>query len=292
MKKSKWIVVIRSWIGASKKGLMVSGVKRRWSRKQLMSLDAAPGGVVDFLGASKLKSKWVMPEFKSIQELKDGIVHGKILSSSGVEAKVEFEVEERPPAVEIEKLTWGGLDGSHWGLGDWYKDLESAISQATKRGKKYAWTTGWYGSKKEIASANITHIGGEIEVEVSVSDDLDTEGIGSVSIKHTRDLDEIRDAIDKAWEMATENQKDNAVYVGYSVLKGGAWVETYIRSIGDPVFGCTYDTPPGDCYHQWGWQGEGDIPEETKKKIEEWIVYNYDGSCKIDGYTIKAWDGE
>lgn len=96
----------------------------------------------------------------------------------------------------MEELSYRrGVDGSHWGLADWYPELEEAIQKAVNRGPGYEWTTGWYGSKKEIASANITCAKRELHIEVSISDDFDTPGYGDKLIPHTRDLDVIREAI-------------------------------------------------------------------------------------------------
>ena len=44
-------------------------------------------------------------------------------------------------------------DGAHCGLTDWYPDGHAELEQALK--EKIPFDTGWYSSKKEIASARI-----------------------------------------------------------------------------------------------------------------------------------------
>ena len=198
------------------------------------------------------------------------------------------------------------LDGAHCGLGDWYAEIEQGIQDALNKGPEYEWTTGWYASKKEIASARITNEQGGIRIEVLVSDDFDTPGIGTEIIEHTTDLDRIREAIYEAWDEAGENQKGNRLYVGYSVLteveshstyiagkpqgkpiRHQGWVETYIKPDGD---GCYWDEPPGDNYHQWGFQDEYDIPQDVKNKLAEWANDHDWGEFTYGDFTIKAWD--
>jgi hypothetical protein len=200
------------------------------------------------------------------------------------------------------------MDGAHCGLGDWYPEIEKGIQKALKHGPKQ-WTTGWYASKKEIASAKITCQDGKIKVEVSVSDDFDTEGLGSKTIPHTTDLEVVRETIYAAWDEANGNQKDNRCYVGFSILTrtrvystyiGGkpqgkgrmamSWVETYIRQSGD---GYCLDSPPGDNYSQWGFQGEYDIPDDVKERLAKWAEqWPDDGKkeFKCKGFTIKPWE--
>ena len=76
-------------------------------------------------------------------------------------------------------------DGAHWGLSDWYSDGRAELEQALK--EKVPFDTGWYSSKKEIASARIfSEDGVKIKVQASVSDDFDTEGRGYASIHDGR----------------------------------------------------------------------------------------------------------
>lgn len=206
----------------------------------------------------------------------------------------------------VETIQRRGCDGSHWGVSDWYPDLEAGIVAALAKGPAHRWTTGWYGSKKEIASACVRQAGGVITAEVSVSDDLDTEGCGSVTLKFTKRLDKIRDAVNRACDLAEAQRKDNAVYRGFAVYtrcsgyasyagsKGmgrkhyyQGWVETYILPVGA---GHLYKEPPGDNYHCWGWQGDYEIPPRTKARFEKWLA-EWDGEAelKVGKFTIKPW---
>ena len=180
-------------------------------------------------------------------------------------------------------------DGAHCGLSDWYPDKEKALSVALKSGKPF--DTGWYSSKKEIASARIYSDDGEsVTVEVSVSDDFDTEGGGSASVSSPASLEQVRDAISRAWGEAEDDQKENQQYAGYSVLhystaipgwrkmdnvyprekrkryarKQAQWVETYLVDTSD--WGA--ESPPGDEYHFWGWQSDPMLEHEKG----EWLT--------------------
>ncbi len=207
---------------------------------------------------------------------------------------------------EIEKLACmsGHYDGAHWGVSDWYPEIAAGIQKALKRGKNAHWTTGWYSSKKEIASACITHANGEITCEVGVSDDFDTEGRGSVTIPHTTSLRKLEEALDRAFDEAHGDKRDNEVYLGFCVrhnilfrfnrdekrkLWRNAWVETYLVPIGD---GHYMDQPPGDNYHKWGFQGDRYIPKDVKRKLSEWAeswTEHEEKSFTYKGWTIEPW---
>lgn len=188
-------------------------------------------------------------------------------------------------------------DGAHCGLTDWYPNGERAIRRALRKGRAHPWTTGWYSSKKEIACASISNVPGEgIRVEVSVSDDFDTPGMGEDlmpfrgRLKTSHQVEFIRDAIHRAWELAAADQRANALYRGFSIYERNAWVLTYVAPAGD---GCHFDSPPGDNYHEWGWQDECETPKKIKKVFEEWIhdlkSYEENASLTVGKYTIKPW---
>jgi len=191
-------------------------------------------------------------------------------------------------------------DGAHCGLTDWYPECEAALTAALATKKPFS--TGWYRSKKEIASAIIWSIDGDtIRIEVEVSDDFDTEGKGYADTKEWT-VEAIQQCIDKAWDTANRDLDNSAPYVGFSVIDDKeSWFETYLMSTGE------YDTPPGDYYHWWGWQhDENDkeegipdprIPVATVKAFEEWAHHwawgqeRFD-SLTIDGFTIKPWKSQ
>ena len=190
-------------------------------------------------------------------------------------------------------------DGAHCGLSDWYEDGKAQLAAVIA--ERVPFDTGWYSSKKEIASARIwSEDGVKIKVEVSVSDDFDTEGLGYESTEKWT-LDGIAEAIDMAWDRAEDARNDAQGYEGFKVLKNGAWVETYLVNIG-------WDdcAPSGDNYHWWGWQHDEaddtvgvphpDIPLETVQAFEKWandwtfgrlpVESNY--LC-IGGWEIAPW---
>lgn len=198
-----------------------------------------------------------------------------------------------------------GCNGSHWGLTDWYDEVKKRVVKALKKGADYDWTTGWWSSKKAIASGKLTCSAGEIFVEVSVSDDFDAEGRGTVRLEFTDDVAKIHMAIDEAWGLAVEGQKDNScvqmfavstkrmcygTYVGGKPQGRGskhmAWVETYLHPVG---YGIDMDEPPGDCYQRWGWQGGDDVPADVKTRFEEWIKGgDYTETLKYKGWEIRV----
>ena len=183
-------------------------------------------------------------------------------------------------------------DGAHCGLTDWYPEIKAGIQKSMRSGSKARWTTGWYSSKKEIASACISHDAKGIHVEVSVSDDFDTEGRGTIDIPHTTSLDKLEAAVAKAWSQAKENQNDNRLYTGFSIHdKRGRYVETLILPMGD---GWDFGKPPGDCYHAWGFQNENTrIPKTVKAKLRSWANQwgfgHEDPSFTVKSWTIKPW---
>lgn len=263
-----------------------------------LDIRALPQEVIDYLCVSR-------PNESAPWSFADG-GFDKLVACDGVkerrrknaprQATVEFTVErprpsERSGYAEELPRTWN--DGAHCGLTDWYPPLEAAITAALARGKGYAWTTGWYGSKKEVASACIGQRDGEITVEVSVSDDFDTDGRGERTIRFTKNLDRIREAITAAREEAESDQKGNRTYAGFSVGRGDRWEYTLILPAG---LGMDWDCPPGDNYHRWGWQdiedGEDrpeEIPAAVAEQLYRWAERHRDGEGKRKRFTLSGW---
>lgn len=185
-------------------------------------------------------------------------------------------------------------DGAHCGLSDWYKDGEAQLASAMVEHTPF--DTGWYSSKKEIASARIwSEDGVKIKVEVSVSDDFDTEGLGYASTDEWT-IDAIQTCITIAWDKADKARDDNQEYEGFRVGREGRWEETYLVNIGDG----DARFPPGDNYHWWGWQhdetenNEGipnpDIPFETVQAFEKWANEWAFGTTIFKSLKIGEWE--
>jgi hypothetical protein len=183
-------------------------------------------------------------------------------------------------------------DGAHCGLTDWYPEKEAALQAALTA--RAPFDTGWYGSKKEIASARIwSDDGVTVSVEVSVSDDFDTAGTGSESTTDWT-LESVAAAITHAWVGADQDRDDNAPYTGFAIIDpSGAWVETYILGNGE------FDTPPGDNYHWWGWQHDEvddvgvpdpNIPGDIVGAFESYVVdWERPAELTVRGWTIRPW---
>jgi hypothetical protein len=202
-----------------------------------------------------------------------------------------------------------GCDGSHCGLSDLYPDRERRLKAALKRHKPF--DTGWWASKKEIASGRLSSEDGKtILAEASVSDDFDTEGKGSCETE-TWTFDACERALGEAWHAADEAKKDNEPYQGFKVLHNTrsygmyvngkpqgkatirpAWVETLILPKGD---GFDMETPPGDNYHKWGWQYENGrrhrMPLRVRQALLAWANAYRNGkkTFTVAGWTIKPW---
>jgi len=192
-------------------------------------------------------------------------------------------------------------DGAHCGLSDWYEDGEAELADAVAL--RIPFDTGWYSSKKEIASARIrSEDGTKIKVEVSVSDDFDTEGLGYASTDDWT-LDAVRITISKAWSKAEAARNENQEYEGFRVGRNGRWEETFLINIG---WGENL-APPDDNYHWWGWQYDGaddtvgvphpDIPLETVQAFEkyanDWAFGRTDEkSLTVGDWTITPWRDE
>ena len=189
-------------------------------------------------------------------------------------------------------------DGAHCGLSDWYDDGETELAAALADHTPF--DTGWYSSKKEIASARIwSEDGIKIKVEVSVSDDFDTLGGGYASTNEWT-IDAIHACISNAWDKAELDRGENQEFEGFRVGREGRWEETYLVSIG---WGENL-SPPGDNYHWWGWQYDGaddtvgvphpDIPVEIVQAFEkwanDWAFYRIEEkSLTVGEWTITPW---
>lgn len=189
-------------------------------------------------------------------------------------------------------------DGAHCGLSDWYEEGEAQLAAVLANHAPF--DTGWYSSKKEIASARIwSEDGIKIKVEASVSDDFDTTGWGYIS---TTDwgLNAIRNAISFAWDKAEKDRNANQEYEGFRIGRDGRWEETYLINIG---WGENL-APPGDNYHWWGWQYDGedegqgvphpDLPVEIVQAFEKWahnwtFRHHQEKELRIGEWAITPW---
>jgi hypothetical protein len=208
---------------------------------------------------------------------------------------VEANVSEDLPADAMfqfsETFTRGDL--TKWGASDFYDDKKAELVAALASGKPF--DTGWGGCKKEILTSRVSFDGKTITCEVSVSDDFDTEGLGSVSIPAPATIDQVETALDQASCAADENRGDNADYTGFSIHQGGdkgPWVETYIAQRSDMAG--YMDCPPGDNYHQWGFQDETDeVSAEDRENIENYIIrhqFDKDFAPFVCGnWTVTRW---
>ena len=189
-------------------------------------------------------------------------------------------------------------DGAHCGLSDWYSDGEAQLTVALA--EHVLFDTGWYSSKKEIASARIwSEDGVKIKVEVSVSDDFDTEGLGYASTTKWT-IDAVKDCINSASDKADTARDENQDYEGFRVGREGRWEETYLINIG---WGENL-SPSGDYYGWWGWQHDGedegqgiphpDIPVEIVQAFEKWahdwaFGRTHEKSLKVGEWEITPW---
>lgn len=189
-------------------------------------------------------------------------------------------------------------DGAHCGLHDWYTEGEAQLTTALADHTPF--DTGWYSSKKEIASARIWSDDGiKIKVEVSVSDDFDTEGRSYASTEEWS-VDAVQGCITQAWDKADTARDEGQEYEGFRVGREGRWEETYLVNIG---WGENL-SPSGDNYHWWGWQYDGaddtvgvphpDIPVEVVTALEKWahdwaFGRSDEKSLTVGEWTITPW---
>ena len=212
-----------------------------------------------------------------------GFAHGVV----SIQVPALSQQAQRDSIPKLEGFTRG--DGTKWGVSDFYEDKEATLRAALDSGKDFS--TGWFGSKKEIASGCVTRIGKDILCEASCSDDFDTEGNGSATVKigkksGDRLLAAIQAALDHALAEAQADRRLNSPVQLWAVYnQHGSWVETYLAPAG---IDCADDGPPGDNYAKWFWQGEAKIPVAVKKAFEERSQSG--GEFTSGGYTFKLCD--
>lgn len=294
--KTCWQFQFADWLCGSKYGVRLYGFRRN-ARGRWLRAEEVPERVREFFHVEKTPgaaNNWACPSFKTVAEFKEKAHAVKFQRCGGrlVKGIALIETFPEPRVLETLPCMKSHCDGAHCGLTDWYPEIELGIQCALRRGRDTEWTTGWYGSKKEIASACIIHADRQIQVQVSVSDDFDTEGLGECVIPHTVKLDKLRNAISKAWDQALSNQRDNRMYLGFTICKDNKCLDYLIL----PSFEAEdWESPPGDCYSSWGFQDEEAIPEEVRKRLSAWAEkYKYEQtplvSYTYQGYTIKPWE--
>jgi hypothetical protein len=205
-------------------------------------------------------------------------------------------------------------DGTKWGVSDFYEEHEKILVAALASRKPF--DTGWYSSKKECCTGRVWSDGQTVTCEVSVSDDFDTQGRGEVEahpagLGTVIMLEDVTRALDEAWDKASGDKRENEPYQGFKVLRrtrtwaiyaGGkpvgkshlslSWVETLILPKGD---GELMDSPPGDYYHEWGWQNDcRQMPRKVRATLrtwaENWMAGKKVGSQRTcEGWTIQPW---
>jgi hypothetical protein len=248
-----------------------------------LSLDAYKAKVVEFFAKDALKTHRLL--FLELSDAEGGQLF----------VELEMDVSENLPVDAMFQFseTFSRGDLTKWGASDFYPDKEAELCAALASGKPF--DTGWGGCKKEICSSRVSFDGKTITCEVSVSDDFDTEGLGSVSIPAPATFDQVETALDQAACSADENRDDNADYTGFSIHRGddkGPWVETYIAQRSDMAG--YMDCPPGDNYDQWGFQDETDeISAEDRETMENYIVahqFDVDFAPFVCGnWTVTRW---
>jgi len=262
---------------------IVAGISRG---KYFISPDDLPERVCNFLALLKENSevwrtKATINRIASRIREKNGDFSHEIQVAKGRRVvdgrRLTLEIHYLEPEPDIDSLPeidmGARCDGAKWGLADWYPEVSDRIEDALKNNTCRTWTTGWYGSKKEIASARISRINKKIVIEASVSDDFDTNGYGRVDIPHTTDLGKLKTAIDQAHDVAENDRERNLPVELWAIKENGeVWVETFLRHRPVHCWDCERETPPGDCYHEWGFQGDTDLPEEIKTAIENKIM--------------------
>ena len=215
---------------------------------------------------------------------------GRIVWGKATPGAIQGVITLRPQDISVpvgnlpELPGFRSGDGAKWGISDFYEDKEEALRGALAAGTDF--TTGWFASKKEIASGKVSRCGKIVLCEASVSDDFDCEGHGSVEVPVGRKgvdrlFEAIVEALDQAYGQAGEDQKDNSQVRLWAVRNAKAWVETYLENTGD---GC-FERPPGDNYHAWGWQNDGGkVPKKVKLAFEDWL-----GTTNDDTFTSGKW---
>jgi len=275
---------------------------------RLANISTAPHGV-QFLGArAHSRGPWIRPPvlpayvadwlclqpasgdtfvvegYTSVDELRSANADSgsnKVRWQSAPAGELKGVVALQPPATTSRASKFGLFpsfahgDGAKWGISDFYEEKERALRAALAGGRDFS--TGWYSSKKEIASGCVSRFGGLIRCEASVSNDFDTEGSGSVNVVVGRKgparlFDEIVAGLDRALELASADQKGNETVALWSVHdRKGRWIESYLAPCGfAPDFGAE-ESPPGDYYHKWGWQDEGKVPAKVRSAFEKFL---------------------
>lgn len=210
----------------------------------------------------------------------------------------------------------GMYDAARWGVSDFYQDaedkLKSALCAVGTFGTINSIDTGWYSVKKEIHSGRVFIDENRVlTAYASCSDDFDTVGNGEVEvnlnhIETSEWYDRVVAALDEAIELAETDRKENEVFEGFSIGpdKDGdisSWVYTIVLANANGDF---YEEPPGDNYHQWGWQESPDeIPVKCQNALMQFAhnwTFNIDNTrgriikngVVCGGWRIKPWDAE
>lgn len=177
-------------------------------------------------------------------------------------------------------------DGAKWDVSDFYEEPKDAIVAALQSGEDF--DTGWYGVKKEIQSGHVQRKGSEITCEASVSNDFDESFRGESSFKIQKGIPAmylIIDHLKKALEEAEKNQNENTSVAGFNIYKNGKHFGVYLADVSD--YGHEDDdSPPGDNYEKWGFQGEEGVdPDEEGLTLKSARRYQEDVEKRIISFT-------
>jgi hypothetical protein len=71
------------------------------------------------------------------------------------------------------------------------------------------------------------------------------------------------------------------------------WVETYIAPVG---LAETWDSPPGDNYSKWGFQGEQRLPVTIRRRfrrfVERYLCGSGEKQLTVGTWRIEPWKDE
>jgi len=194
----------------------------------------------------------------------------------------------------MENFSYTGSDGAHWCASQPYEDFVVALRAALNSCSDF--DTGWLGVKKEIQSFRISRFGTNLKVEVSCSDDFDTEGLADKLLPLSASLDDIRLALAHCVQEADQDRNENTPVILYTIGRDNDWTYTYLQDASE----FDLETPPGDYYHRWGWQEveldddgnettdyPAELGESFADRLEAAIFAMEDDSCEVDGWCIR-----
>jgi len=234
------------------------------TRKSWVPFDQAP---------KELKKKIAAYTKSTLNETGWYMINNTHRSVFEVKIQREADTSTLPQLIEFKQG-----DGCHYSIAEPYCLKEEALKKALAGNESFS--TGWYGSKKELVSGMVCRSGGigsTVYVFAQATDDFDTDANAKRQTKSSRweDVQKVLRETEAQAMLCCETQCPVVLVAVGHKEKGRRkdWISTYLHNPSG------LDSVPGNEYSEWGWQDDN-LAKGIRDEIEALVREQFGKSRK------------